>query len=82
MAKEEEGTGTELAGLQSWPVPNRECVDNTEMKNGDAVPLHSLEHVCRKNGTKNTLEIVHCLTVLIPECLLSVLRREGNITKW
>ncbi len=84
LAAEEEGTGTWLACLQSRPVSNRECVAHFEAQNADnedPVLLPTLRLVCRKNGTKITPETLHHLVSSVPKRLLSVVKRNGNITK-
>ncbi len=85
LAAEEEGTGTWLACLQSRPVSNRECVAHFEAQNATTktpVLLPTLRLVCRKNGIKITPETLHHLVSSVPKRLLSVVKRNGNITKW
>ncbi len=50
--------------------------------NEDPVLLPTLRLVCRKNGTK--LHLKHFITWCpsVPKRLLSVVKRNGNITKW
>ncbi len=67
------------------PVSNRECVAHFEAQNADTKTPYfcpPLRLVCRKEWDKITPETLHHLVSSVPKRLLSVVKRNGNITKW
>ncbi len=84
LAAEEEGTGTWLACLQSRPVSNRECVAHFEAQMRQRRPrtVAHLKTCLQEEWDKITPETLHHLVSSVPKRLLSVVKRNGNITKW
>ncbi len=84
LAAEEEGTGTWLAAcLQSRPVSNRECVAHFEAQNATTKTLYCCAHLktcLQEEWDKITPETLHHLVSSVPKRLLSVVKRNGNIT--
>ncbi len=77
LAAEEEGKGTWLA----WPaVPT--CLQSWKCDNEDPVLLPHLKTCLQEEWDKITPETLHHLVSSVPKRLLSVVKRNGNITKW
>lgn len=78
MVEDEEGTGAGLACLHSWSVPNRERIENTEMRNVRATALYNFIYwnVCRKNLTKEKKKPLHCLVSFNARALFKCCERE------